>query len=114
MAWRIQRRARNARAEAVAGVLAQHARVAALEIRGDDVGGERREAHRAVEASGGERGDRAGGVADEEAARAGDAAQHAADGNESAAALEGASDAEGQRARETRAAPCAASQPSRR
>src|SRR5439155_12447932 len=54
----------------------------------DDLGRERGEPHRRVEAARGERRHRAGRVTDQERAFAGDAPEHAADRNQSAAALD--------------------------
>jgi len=87
----------EARAEAVAGVLPQHCRIAAFEILRRDVGRERRQSHRAIETAGGQRRDCAGGVADEQSAIAGDVSQHAADGNQPSAPFDRPSDVERQR-----------------
>src|SRR2546430_5198011 len=57
-------------------------------MRGDDLRGEGGESHRRVEPSGGERRDRAGGIADEKAWPVGDAAEDPADGDQTAAAFD--------------------------
>ena len=77
----------EARAKAAAVVGREHARVSAIEICRRHLRGKGGEAQRRVEAARGERRDRAGGVADEQPALAGDAAQDSADRNQPAAPL---------------------------